>query len=161
MDNLLYRNPVPGVAVILLDETKIALVKRMGGEKWSIPCGCIEYGESFVNAAVREVKEEIGIDSEPLKIINVASNIWPPSSSMANIGSSIAVVILSKPLSLELIADGVEVSDAKWFDITNKLPELEFNADKYITGKIKEYLLSQTEISGILLSERQTNFTQI
>jgi len=161
MDNLLYRSPVPGVAVILLDAAKIALVKRIGSDKWSIPCGCIEYGESFVNAAVREVKEEIGIDSEPLKIINVASNIWSSNSSMANIGSSVAVVILSKPLSLELIADGVEVSDAKWFDITDKLPELEFDADKYITGKIKENLLSQSEISGILLSERQTSFTQI
>ena len=80
---------------------------------------------------------------------------------MANIGSSIAVVILSKPLSYELIADGVEVSDAKWFDIIDTLPELEFVADKYITGKIKENLLSKTEISGILLSERQTSFTQI
>ena len=76
MSDLVYRSPVPGVAVILLDGAKIALVKRMGSEKWSIPCGCIEYGESFVNAAVREVKEEIGIDSEPSKIINVASNIW-------------------------------------------------------------------------------------
>ena len=155
------RNPVPGVAVILIDGENIALVKRVGSEKWSIPCGCIEYGESFVTAVVREVKEEIGIDCEPVKIINVVSNVWTSSSSLARIGSSVAIVILAKPLSFELTADGVETTDARWFDITSVLPELEFDADKYIIGKLKESLLTETEISGILLSERQTSFTQI
>ena len=156
----LFQFPIPGVAVILFDGEKIALVKRMGSEKWSIPCGCIEYGESYVDAAVREIKEEIGIDSEPIKIINVASNIWSAGSSMAHIGSSVAIVIISNPLSLELVADGVEVTDAKWFNITGILPELEFDADKYIIGKLKESLLSQIEISGIFLSDRQTSFIQ-
>ena len=156
-----FSNPVPGVAVILTDGVKIALVKRINSEKWSIPCGCIEHGEHFVDAAVREIKEEIGIESEPLKIINVVSNTWTSSSSLAGIGSSIAVVIISKPLSVELVADGVEVTAAEWFDITDSLPELEFDADKYIIGKLKESLLSQSEISGIFLSERQTSFTQL
>ncbi|MCL2774390.1 MAG: NUDIX domain-containing protein [Oscillospiraceae bacterium] len=154
------RWPVPGVAVIVMDGEKIALVKRMGSEKWSIPCGCIDYGEDFVHAAVREVKEEIGIDSEPVKIFNVASNSWSANGSMW-IGSSIAVVLISRPLSFELTADGVEVTEAKWFDITGTLPELEFVADKYPIEKIKESLLSQTEISGILLSDRQTSFIQL
>ena len=157
-----YHNPIPGVAVMVMDGVKMALVKRNGSGKWSIPCGCIELGESFVHAAVREVKEEIGIDSEPLKIVNVVSNTWTSSSSIANIGSSLAIVIISTPLSLELIADSVEVTDAKWFNITGTLPEIEFDADKYIIGKLKEHLLSRTEeISGILLSNRQTSFTQL
>ena len=99
-----YHNPIPGVAVMVMDGAKMALVKRMGSDKWSIPCGCIELGESFVHAAVREVKEEIGIDSEPLKIVNVVSNTWS-SISMHGISSSLAVVIISTPLSLELIRD--------------------------------------------------------
>ena len=155
-----WRNPVSGVAVILMDGAKIALVKRSGGEKWSIPCGCIEYGENFVDAATREVKEEIGIDCEPLKIINVVSNNWTSSSTLAAIGSSVAIVIAAKPLSLGLVADGVETTEAKWFDVTEPLPEIEFDADRYIIKKLKECCLSQTEISGIFLSERQTNFTQ-
>ena len=156
-----FHNPIPGVAVIVMDEKKIVLVKRVGSEKWSIPCGCIEFGENFVNSAVREVKEETGIDSEPLKIVNVVSNIWTSSSTMSKIGNSLAVVILSKPLSFELAADRIETAEAKWFDITDPLPELEFDSDKYIIGKLKENLLTHNEISGILLSERQTNFTQL
>lgn len=149
-----YRNPVPAVSVILIDGVKIALGKRAGSGKWGLPCGYIEYGEKFVDAAVREVKEEIGIDSEPLKIINVVSN------SLFSKISSVVIVMLSKPLSLELTADGVETIDAQWFDI-DSLPTLEFDADKYIIGKLKESLSSQTELSGIFLSERQTSFTQV
>ena len=66
-----YRNPVPSVSVVLLDGDRIALGKRAVGiesGKWCLPCGYIEYGESFYDAAVREVKEEIGIDSEPIKV---------------------------------------------------------------------------------------------
>ena len=148
-----FKNPVPGVSVALLDGAKIALGKRVDSGKWCLPCGCVEYGESYLEAAVREVKEEIGIDSEPLKIISVNSN---------NLQSiySVAVVIVSKPLSYELLA-GVdeEMTDAGWFDVNGPLPELEFEADRYIIEKIKESLASQTELSGIPLSERQTFFT--
>jgi len=161
VDIIYFRNPVPGVAVILVDGTKIALVKRAGSEKWSIPCGCIEYGEDFVDAAVREVKEEIGIDSKPQKIINVVSNTWTSNSSLAGIGSSLAVVMVSKPLSLELVADGIETTDAMWFDVADSLPELEFDADRYIIGKLKESHSSQAEISAIFLSDRQTSFSQL
>ena len=156
-----FHNPIPGVAIILIDGVKIALVKRMKSEKWSIPCGCIEFGESFINAAVREVKEEVGIDSEPLKIVNVVSNTWTSSSSQANVGSSLAIVILSKPLAYALTADNAEVTDAQWFDITGTLPALEYDADKYIIGQLSNCLSTQSEISGILLSERQTYFTQL
>lgn len=149
-----YRNPAPAVSVILIDGVKIALGKRSNSERWGLPCGYIEYGESFVDAAVREVKEEIGIDSQPLKIINVVSN------SLFSKISSVVIVILSKPLSLKLTADGIETTDAQWFDI-DSISELEFDADKYIIEKLKESLLSKIEISGILLSERQTSFIQL
>jgi len=148
-----FRNPAPAVSVILTDGLKIALGKRVDSGKWCLPCGYIEYGESFLEAAVREVKEEIGIDSEPLKIINVVSN------SLFSQISSVVIVIVSRPLSYELSGSD-DITDAGWFDITGSLPELEFDADKYIIKKLKESLSSQTEISGILLSERQTSFTQ-
>ena len=150
-----YRNPAPAISVILIDGEKIVLGKRADSGKWGLPCGYIEYGESFVHAAVKEVKEEVGIDCEPLKIINVVSN------SLFSKISSVVIVITARPLSFELIADNIETTDAKWFDITGLLPELEFDADKYIIEKLKQSLLSHNEISGILLADRQTNFTQL
>lgn len=57
--------PVVGVGVIILDCGKLVLVKR-GAEpslgKWSFPGGAVELGETVRDAAVREAKEECGLN---------------------------------------------------------------------------------------------------
>jgi 8-oxo-dGTP diphosphatase len=59
--------PVVGVGVVIVDCGKLVLVKR-GAEpalgKWSFPGGGVELGEAVRDAAVREAKEECGLDVE-------------------------------------------------------------------------------------------------
>jgi len=59
--------PVVGVGVVIVDCGKLVLVKR-GAEpalgKWSFPGGAVELGEAVRDAAVREAKEECGLDVE-------------------------------------------------------------------------------------------------
>lgn len=44
---------------------------RHGGDEWSLPKGKLDPGESFVEAAVREVEEETGIRARPLRFAGV------------------------------------------------------------------------------------------
>ncbi len=60
-----YRNPVPGVAVIVEYGGGVLLVRRkeppqQGG--WCFPAGFVERGESTEAAAVRECREETGLE---------------------------------------------------------------------------------------------------
>jgi 8-oxo-dGTP diphosphatase len=59
--------PVVGVGVVIVDCGKLVLVKR-GAEpalgKWSFPGGAVELGEAVRDAAVREAREECGLDVE-------------------------------------------------------------------------------------------------
>lgn len=62
--------------VAFLGEDKIVLIKRAGPPFkgfYAIPGGFVEYGETVEDAAVREMKEETGLDVKLLGIIGVYS----------------------------------------------------------------------------------------
>ncbi len=65
-----YKNPFPTVDIIIeLDtgkkEPSIVLIKRKNPPYgWAIPGGFVDYGESLEQAAIREAKEETGLDVE-------------------------------------------------------------------------------------------------
>jgi 8-oxo-dGTP pyrophosphatase MutT (NUDIX family) len=66
---------VPAVsAVVVDDEGRILLHRRSDNEKWSIPGGRIELGETVAGAAVREVLEETGIEVAPVSLVGVYSD---------------------------------------------------------------------------------------
>lgn len=68
-----------GLTVDLIIRYKggIVLIKRRNEPykgHWALPGGFVEYGEKVENAAVREAKEETGLDVELLKLIGVYSD---------------------------------------------------------------------------------------
>ena len=70
--------PLVGVGAVILSDGRVLLVKR-GTEParghWSIPGGLIELGESLSEAIVREVREETGLDVEPVELIEILDRI--------------------------------------------------------------------------------------
>ncbi len=60
-----YKNPTPTVDIIIEIEKRIVLIKRQNiPYGWAIPGGFVDYGESLIEAALREAKEETGLDVE-------------------------------------------------------------------------------------------------
>ena len=60
-----YRNPVPTVDVIIEVEGGIVLILRKNPPPgWALPGGFVDYGESLEEAAVREAREETGLEVE-------------------------------------------------------------------------------------------------
>ena len=112
--------------------------------KWCLPCGYIEYNETYVEAAIRETKEETGIKVEPIGIINVVSNCF------ANGVSSIVTVILAKPIETEIKA-GDDIIDVRWFDVNAELPDLAFEADTYIINKYRRSFNNKSKMNYLVL----------
>ena len=73
-------HPRVGVGGVVIDDGRVLLVRR-GREplkgKWSIPGGLVEVGESLAGAVRREVKEETGLEVEPLEMIGIFERILP------------------------------------------------------------------------------------
>jgi len=78
---VLYRNPAPAAGVIIEKEGQILLVRRKYNPykgDWCLPAGFIEYGESPEHCAVREVKEETGLEIKLTNLFKVYSGTDDP-----------------------------------------------------------------------------------
>jgi ADP-ribose pyrophosphatase YjhB (NUDIX family) len=66
---------VPSVNVIVTnDNGEILLIRRTDNDNWAVPGGAIDLGESVNQAAVRETREETGIDCEITGIVGIYSD---------------------------------------------------------------------------------------
>jgi ADP-ribose pyrophosphatase YjhB (NUDIX family) len=69
------RNPLPTADLIIEVNEGIILIKRKNPpEGWALPGGFVDYGESVESAAVREAKEETGLDAELIRQFHTYSD---------------------------------------------------------------------------------------
>lgn len=61
-------------AVVVDDDGRILLARRRDNQLWTIPGGGMEPGETIAQTAVREVKEETGIDVEVVRLVGLYSD---------------------------------------------------------------------------------------
>ena len=69
-DDFVFDNPCPGGSVAIVDGDALLLVEDFRTEnRWKLPSGRIEYGESPSDGAIRELEEETGltVDGDALR----------------------------------------------------------------------------------------------
>ncbi len=126
--------PVRIAAKVLIEDPKkrILLVKRAyEPEKgyWDIPGGIIEAGEVIEDAAVREVKEETGLEVKIIDFLGVSNEITE--------GRDWKIVLLifkAEFLGGDVTLDENEVSEFKWLD------KKSLQKEKLLRPKIKNFL---------------------
>lgn len=66
---------VPAASAIVVDNKgDILLIRRSDNKLWSIPGGKMEIGESLSETVVREVQEETGLQTRPIRVIGIYSS---------------------------------------------------------------------------------------
>jgi 8-oxo-dGTP diphosphatase len=104
-------NPIPTADLIIEYNRGIVLIKRKNPpEGWALPGGFVEYGESLEAAAVREAKEETGLEVELLRQFHTYSD--PKRDPRRH---TITTVFIAKAKGKAIAGD-----DAKEIDVFTK-----------------------------------------
>lgn len=135
--------PQVGVGfVVINDDGKVLISKRKGShaEKYSIPGGHLDLGETFEECAIREMKEETNLDISEPKVIAVTNNLETFKEEGKHY---ISTVVLIKKFSGELKnMEPHKCESLEWVD-PRELPEPHFDASKlaivcYLNGTVYE-----------------------
>ncbi|KAL0919724.1 hypothetical protein M5K25_011839 [Dendrobium thyrsiflorum] len=107
-----------GVGAFVINQKREVLAvqeksgKLSGSGYWKLPTGVIEHGEDIFAGAVREVKEETGIDAEFVEVLAFRQ------SHMAFFDKSdLFFVCLMNPLSFDIQKQESEIEAAQWMPI--------------------------------------------
>jgi ADP-ribose pyrophosphatase YjhB (NUDIX family) len=122
--------PRVGLGVVLINnEGKVLIGKRTGShaQKYSIPGGNLELGETFEHGATREIKEETDLDVKNPKVIGVTNNLETYKSEGPHY---ISVILLVTEYTGELkIMEPDKCEKWLWVNPTD-LPEPHFDASR-------------------------------
>ncbi len=110
------KHPLVAVDVVILTEKGIVLVKRLNEpfkDHWALPGGFVEYGETVERAAIREAKEETGLDVKLVGLVGVYSD---PNRDPR--GHVISITFLAEKVGGQLKA----ATDAKEVRVFSTIP---------------------------------------
>ena len=112
--------------------TEILLIKHVNSGHWSFPKGHVEFGETEVETAQREIMEETGID-----VIIDSSFRETVSYSPKRGTQKVVVYFLAKAKNSDYIPQEEEIADIKWVEIGRAQSVLSYENDKSIVAKAR------------------------
>lgn len=118
-----YDNPVPSVAVVAQDEQgRLLLVKRKVEPQkgyWALPGGFMDDGESAIQAALRELEEETGLQG----IVKRFVKIYNHESDMYG---HVIIIVYEVKIEGGNLCAGDDAEQVAYFPLA-ELPELAFH----------------------------------
>jgi ADP-ribose pyrophosphatase YjhB (NUDIX family) len=130
---------VPSVNVVVTNEAgEILMIRRTDNDNWAVPGGAIDLGESVAQAAVRETREESGIECEITGIVGIYSD--PKHvllyTSNGEVRQEFSIVLTGRSLSGQPTPSS-ESSEVRWVPVSEVR---DYTMDRSMRIRINDYL---------------------
>jgi ADP-ribose pyrophosphatase YjhB (NUDIX family) len=131
--------PSLAVNIAVIHKGQVLLTKREDFEIWCLPGGQVEEGESLAQAAIRETKEETGLDVELTRLVGVYSRL-------GGFPDVHAVLYAARPIDGEIRLQPGETVDVRYFPVDDLPVEIMF-------GQKQRILDAAQGLSGVSLRQ--------
>jgi 8-oxo-dGTP diphosphatase len=133
---------MPGLAVIVavIDNERVLLTKREDFEVWCLPGGGVEADESLAEGAIREVREETGLDVELTSLVGVYSRVGGMENDVH------AILFRAKPIGGELRLQPGETIEVTYFPFEDLPKEVLFGHKQRIMDAL-------ANVSGVAMKQ--------
>jgi 8-oxo-dGTP pyrophosphatase MutT (NUDIX family) len=109
-----FATPRLASGALFVNGEMVFLVRKTYGNRWDIPGGYVDRGESPASACEREIREELGLDRRVRRLL---VHDWAPSEAE---GDKILYIFDCGDLGQDehrLHLDGIEIDKAEWVRI--------------------------------------------
>lgn len=119
-------------------QIEVALISVGDNNRWQLPKGIVDKGESTEDAAVREVREEAGIKTEVVERIDKVEYwyFWNEDGARVRYHKFVYFYLLRYRAG-DVRDHDDEVNEARWVEIDEAIKLLAFNSEKKIVEKAK------------------------
>jgi 8-oxo-dGTP diphosphatase len=128
-----YRNPVPAAGVIIVENGEVLMVRRKFDPRaglWTLPAGFVEYDEHVEACAVRETREETGLDVELTRLFGAYMAMDDPRVQV------VLLLYLARRTGGALVP-GDDASDARFYPLDATPSGIAFKAHEQALADVR------------------------
>ena len=112
--------------------TELLLIKHANGGHWSFPKGHVEEGETEIETALREIKEETDVDVIIDPTFREVVTYSPKKDTQKDV-----IYFIARATTFDYTPQEEEVSQVKWVEINRAQSFLTYDNDKQLVNKAK------------------------
>lgn len=103
------------------------MIATRGRTRWGLPKGAVAEGETSEQAALREVREETGLDAEIVKLLDTIEYYFRAGDTLIR---KRVDFYLMRYVSGELTPQLSEVDDVEWVELSEAISRASFESEK-------------------------------